>query len=384
MKISLCMIVKNEEKYIQQCLESALDIVDEAIIVDTGSTDTTIDIINKNFKENVRVINYQWENDFSAARNVSLSHATGDWILILDADEKISCDKAKLLEILDQTDNRAYIIPIYNFQSSGNIDYSTCMIRLYRNEGCRYEGAIHEQIRFSDGLHTKEVLDKAICKIFHYGYLKSTFDSKGKIERNINIIKSEIKKNPNSAFHWYNLGIMKMVERKYDDAINHFIKSNKLCNGIRTTFSTDLVLRMSMCMFALKQYKMCGDFLDHALEDNELRKIPDLFYYNGLAKKAQKKYEDAMLCFDQCIKIGEVSEGISVRGIGSYLPMLEMARIKELQNRTTEAIMLYMEAVLNRNNYLKDGKEEFILLLRKHNMNDVLNEFEKVLNVAVS
>lgn len=384
MKISLCMIVKNEEKYIQQCLESALEIVDEAVIVDTGSTDNTIDIINKNFKKNVKVINYQWENDFSAARNVSLSHATGDWILILDADEKISCDKAKLLEKLDRPDNVAYIIPIYNFQSSGNIDYSTCMIRLYKNEGCRYEGAIHEQIMFNDGLQTKEVLDKGICKIFHYGYLKSSFDRQGKIERNINIIKSEIAKNPKSAFHWYNLGVMKMIEHKYDDAINHFIKSNKLCNGIRTTFSTDLVLRMAMCMFALKQYKMCEEFLDHALGDNELRKLPDLFYYNGLAKKAQKKYVDAISCFDQCIKIGEVSEGISVRGMGSYLPMLEMARIKELQKKITEAVMLYMEAVLHKNNYLKDGKEEFIHLLRKNNMNVVLDEFEKVLSAAVS
>ena len=258
------------------------------------------------------------------------------------------------------------------------------MIRLYKNEGCRYEGAIHEQIKFSDGSPTKEVLDKSICKIFHYGYLKSSFDRQGKVERNINIIKSEIKRNPNSAFHWYNLGIMKMVERKYAEAINHFIKSNKLCKGMRTAFSTDLVLRMAMCMCALKQNKMCSDFLDHALEDSELRKLPDLFYYNGLAKKAQKKYADAILCFDQCIKIGEVSEGISVRGMGSYFPMLEMARIKEFQNKTTEAVMLYMEAVLNKNNYLKDGKEEFIHLLRKHNMNVVLDEFEKVLNAMVS
>ena len=88
MTISLCMIVKNEERYIKMCLENALDLVDEIIVVDTGSTDNTINIINQ-FEDKVILVKYEWKNDFSDARNLSLEKATGDWILILDADEKI-------------------------------------------------------------------------------------------------------------------------------------------------------------------------------------------------------------------------------------------------------------------------------------------------------
>src|SRR5262245_26664205 len=85
--ISLCMIVKNERKWIQGCLASVKSIVDEIVIVDTGCTDDTI-ALAKPF--NPTVIPYQWRNDFADARNVSLSAARTPWILILDADEKIA------------------------------------------------------------------------------------------------------------------------------------------------------------------------------------------------------------------------------------------------------------------------------------------------------
>ncbi len=85
--LSLCMIVKNEEKYLVQCLKSVRDVVDEMIIVDTGSTDRTKDIARV---FGATLYDFPWTGDFSAARNESLAHATGEWILILDADEVIS------------------------------------------------------------------------------------------------------------------------------------------------------------------------------------------------------------------------------------------------------------------------------------------------------
>ena len=87
MSISLCMIVINEEKHLETCLNSVKNIVSEIIIVDTGSTDQTKEIANK-FK--VKVYDFQWNDDFSAARNFCLQKAAKDWILVLDADETIS------------------------------------------------------------------------------------------------------------------------------------------------------------------------------------------------------------------------------------------------------------------------------------------------------
>ena len=82
--LALCMIVKDEEAHLGCCLESVKGLVDEIVVVDTGSTDRTVEIARQ---YGARVFSYGWHDDFAAARNVSLSHAGADWILVLDADE---------------------------------------------------------------------------------------------------------------------------------------------------------------------------------------------------------------------------------------------------------------------------------------------------------
>ena len=101
--ISLCMITKNEERYLEQCLNSVKEIVDEIIIVDTGSTDKTKEIAKK-FK--AKIIDFKWIDDFSAARNESLKHAAKDWILVLDADEVIEKnDFKKIKNAVENSEN---------------------------------------------------------------------------------------------------------------------------------------------------------------------------------------------------------------------------------------------------------------------------------------
>jgi len=94
--ISLCMIVRDEEEHLEKCLESVNDAVDEIIVVDTGSRDKTVSIA-RSF--GAGIFFHEWENDFSVPRNISLEHATGDWILILDADEVLEAQsKTKIIE----------------------------------------------------------------------------------------------------------------------------------------------------------------------------------------------------------------------------------------------------------------------------------------------
>ena len=97
--ISLCMITKNEENCLEQCLNSVKEIADEIIIVDTGSTDKTKEIAKK---FNAKIFDFKWCDDFSAARNESLKHAAKDWILVLDADEIIEKkDLEKIRNIIE-------------------------------------------------------------------------------------------------------------------------------------------------------------------------------------------------------------------------------------------------------------------------------------------
>src|SRR5438309_3283180 len=85
-RLSLCMIVKNEERFIQDCLESAREAVDEMVVVDTGSTDRTVELAEQ---AGAQVSHFQWCNDFAAARNASIERAKGAWVLWLDADERL-------------------------------------------------------------------------------------------------------------------------------------------------------------------------------------------------------------------------------------------------------------------------------------------------------
>ena len=103
MSISLCMIVRDEERYLEQAIKSVWEIVDEIIIVDAGSLDRTVAIARK-YTPNV--FSYKWDNDFSKARNFALSKATKEWILVLDADEVISKEDHALIKEL--TKNKQY------------------------------------------------------------------------------------------------------------------------------------------------------------------------------------------------------------------------------------------------------------------------------------
>ncbi|MEG6586417.1 glycosyltransferase [Dendrosporobacter sp. 1207_IL3150] len=157
--ISLCMIVKNEEAVIGRCLESAKDIVDEFIIVDTGSTDKTKEIV-KNY--NTKIYDFEWINDFAAARNYAFSLATKDYILWLDADDVIMPDdKQKFLEL------KSALVPtvdavnmFYNLtvNQSGQVSSRLRRNRLVKREkNFRWIGAVHEYIEVYGNIVSSDI-----------------------------------------------------------------------------------------------------------------------------------------------------------------------------------------------------------------------------------
>ncbi|MGX5481508.1 tetratricopeptide repeat-containing glycosyltransferase family 2 protein [Bacillus thuringiensis] len=158
-KISLCMIVKDEEQTISRCLESVQDIVDEIIIVDTGSTDKTKELVKK---YNAKIYNFKWINDFSAARNFAFSKATKKYILWLDADDIIeSKDKKMFLQLKSTLDTKIDAVSMkynLNFDTEGNPTFSIKRYRLVkRNKNFQWHGFIHEYLEVYGNLIDSDI-----------------------------------------------------------------------------------------------------------------------------------------------------------------------------------------------------------------------------------
>lgn len=382
MKISLCMIVKNEEENIINCLDRALGLVDEAIVVDTGSTDKTKDILMDNYVNNnkVKVVEEKWENDFSKARNKSLEYATGDWILVLDADERVFCDRNRLEVFLGNSEELAYKIPIYNIFDKNNFTISAAMIRLYKNINPKYKGAIHEQIQIDGQSYPGKILDENICKIYHYGYNSNVFKEKNKIRRNIDIINVEIEKNSKDPFNWYNKGVMEMISGDYNTALDDFIKAHNLTGNVRMSYHNDLLMRMIQSMMMLKNYKLAASFIEHISKDSYINVMPDIYYYLGICYVKLKKCDLAINNFQKAVDVGEYFEGISKFGTGSFLSMIEWAKVLILQKKKEDAIKKYKEAVFNKNNIGMQGLDELRKLLQEENMVDELEQLDKTVS----
>ncbi|WOJ98054.1 glycosyltransferase [Congregibacter brevis] len=182
MRLSLCMIVKDEAFFIEECLASAAPFVDEVVVVDTGSTDGTREIAERYAG---KVLDFEWIDDFSAARNIGLAAATGDWILVLDADERIAAeDYPKLREAMSTSEFDGYYLIQRNYSDeelqlnwiavtepdewSGPWTGYTenPILRLFRrNEFIGYEGSIHEIV---DGTISGPARGTLDLPIHHY------------------------------------------------------------------------------------------------------------------------------------------------------------------------------------------------------------------------
>lgn len=150
--LSTIVLTKNEEKNIKECLESIKNlgdelIGDELIIVDTFSSDRTVEIVRK-FTNNIYQIRF--DGDFSKLRNYALDHSKGEWILFVDADERVSDNLRKILPSLLRTNKyEGYLIPRRNYINKNEwlhygLFYPDYQLRLFRNRGVRYSGRIHE------------------------------------------------------------------------------------------------------------------------------------------------------------------------------------------------------------------------------------------------
>jgi GT2 family glycosyltransferase/Tfp pilus assembly protein PilF len=207
LRLSVCLITKNEENFLGQCLASVRALASQIIVVDTGSTDRTVEIAREHGAE---IRQFAWCDDFSAARNEALKHATGDWILCLDADEELLPEhRQTILKEMQSAVVMAYRLPIID--KGREQEGCSYVPRLFRNAPALFfVGRVHEQVFSSLEVRCREWgLENRLGKaaLLHHGYTQEVVASREKIARNLRLLELAIQELPGEPNLLMSLGL---------------------------------------------------------------------------------------------------------------------------------------------------------------------------------
>lgn len=298
--LSICMIVKNEEKYIDNCLKSMMPLIEkgiaEFVIVDTGSTDKTIEICKK-YTDNIYY--FEWQDDFSVARNYSISKANGEYIFIQDADQCVDKNSINdLVNLFKGKNYRSYntiYMKLRNYLSESLNEYSDLQFPLiFKNDGnFKYIGAVHNQPVFSEPIKFTDI------QINHFGYIMDEEKKLAKFNRTATILKKELSKNPDNYYYMFQLArsynsigkfedskyqvdkYLKLISKKIDKESlkyyrtaaqtyylsNEFIKTIDICNDVLKVFPyfLDCIYLKGLSLNKIKNYEESIEFLNSYL-----------------------------------------------------------------------------------------------------------------------
>lgn len=315
------MIVKNEEDFIEQCLQSVQKLVNEIIIVDTGSSDQTINIC-KNY--NASIFSYEWNDHFAEARNYGLSKASGNWILWLDADEKLEVQKSKLIQdAIQQTNALMIYMPIVNYYGQSlPIQEEDAFIyyqpRLFRNHvGIRFTNRIHETLQLPQSLESSHDIVSIDTEIYHYGYFNKITDQRNKSRRNLQVLFKEFQDSSHSPWIEYHLASEFYRLKEYQTAFNYINKS--ILGFLQQGYTPPALLyRLKYdILFETKSYEVASFSIDKALL--LYPDYVDLHFLKGLFLFQIKNYPAAIASFDKCLELGEHhTDYLITRGAGSF------------------------------------------------------------------
>jgi tetratricopeptide (TPR) repeat protein len=344
LRLSLCMIVRDEEEMLPRCLAAAAPAVDEIVIVDTGSTDRTIEIARA---FGATVIEREWTGSFAEARNASFDAATGDWLMFLDADEVLVAEDAERLRALaGQTWREAFYLTEISY--TGELGDGTAAthtaLRVFRaRPEYRFSGRLHEQIADTLPTHLPERICATDIRIEHFGYLGAVRDAKEKSRRNIELLEKQRDENVPTPFLHFNLGSEYGAIGDPHAALAEFERAWELIvsdpEGRTWGFMPALVSRL------VRALRICGRPEDCLVRGDEgLARYPgftDLVYEQASALLALGRTDEAIARFEQCVAMGDApSKYTATVGMGTFLPTISLAEIHHARGDADRAVEL--------------------------------------------
>ncbi|MTI53431.1 TDP-N-acetylfucosamine:lipid II N-acetylfucosaminyltransferase [Geosporobacter ferrireducens] len=303
MKLSIVMMVKNESKYLGTCLEALQPlrngIESELIIVDTGSTDNTVEIARKYTH---KVYFHTWNNDFAAMRNTTISYAKGQWLFVLDADE-IMQDTEGIIKFFKSNHYKKYnvgMIKIKNYsKGKEELASETPAARLFKNvKEFRYEGAIHEQPTIKPPVY---VLDTVLL---HYGYDSADKDlMERKFIRNTEIIKKELEIDPENFYMWFQLSQSYAMYNDDKEAMECVEKAYEIGKAKEGYLGNRMYIysQLARMYHKMEQYEKLEKACEKAI--NERDGYIDFYCMLGHAKQMLSKNEEAIESYQKYLEL---------------------------------------------------------------------------------
>lgn len=295
--VSLCMIVKNEISNIEDLMEDLLPTVEEAHVVDTGSTDGTLEVLaGKKFKyPHLNIHQFDWVNDFSAARNFSFSQATKDWVFWVDGDDRVSTIEFKKFKdhVLDNPGVDAWLLDyIYSRFPDGSPQTTLGRERfLRRSKGPRWIGAVHETVDIS-------------CMRQHdYKDLKIIHNRDGKVidyKRNVTILAKEFERNPSDprTCYYYGKELFDMVDSRGVEVLEKY-----LALPVARWFDDEVNarFRLGKAYLAQGRHREAVRMAEEIYHLDPTRKRAEGYWLLGKVEQDLHNFEIAIKWYQRCI-----------------------------------------------------------------------------------
>jgi glycosyltransferase involved in cell wall biosynthesis len=346
---SLCMIVRNEEHHLPDCLRSVKDLFDQVVVTDTGSTDRTREIAAE---FGAQVIDFPWPDSFGAARNESLRHATGDWVMWLDADDRLDEENRQhLTTVLDSLGDEldAYAMKVRSVLDAAGTSFRLLdQVRLFPNRPeIRWDYRIHEQIlpavnRVGGGVRWANVV------IDHVGYADAGA-RRGKLERNLRLLELDYADRPDDGFTLFNLGWTLLDLGRTAEALTHLEKALEKTNPSSSTLRK-LYHLLALAYRHLNRIddalRLCRDGLERFPLDAEL------LAEQGLLRRDQEDFHGVERSWLSLLDAPRgqyfASEELGLRGFRTRQLLAEVYRVQE---RWLEAEVQWRAALAERGDF---------------------------------
>ena len=321
--ISVCMIAKNEEKYIEECLKKLKPYGFEIIVTDTGSSDKTKEIAQKYAD---KVLDFEWIDDFSAARNFCASHASNNWILALDCDEYVNSIDMKVLRILMQKFPKYVgvirlknIVMKTNEQMGYGVDDVT---RFYNRSHYTFCAPIHEQVTLIDESRREETMQCFLMpmEVIHHGYALSSEEMRKKQERNLELLYRQIENGQKDPYLFFQTGQSEYILKNYEKATKLFEQGLSMKPSPEKIYVQMMIMTLAKSYLIAKRSAAAVAIMEKYAEECKTAKYiymhANALYEDGQSLKALLLYvkvtmmsdvdtlgEELMLCYERIIRL---------------------------------------------------------------------------------